>query len=245
MKPKLCQIIAVEKGLKKRASEDLTAVHHSLQKPALLDGMTRTYRPYSDTEEEKLPPEVKQVQVKSADVIKHTVTTLTEAFDVVATKEWGNTAAKADIVVDGIPLLTNVPVGYLLYLEHQLDDLTTFIDKLPVLDPAETWNFDENTACYATQPTETVRTRKTPTVVVKYAATPEHPAQTEIFTEDRPSGRFSVTKRSGALPLTRVNDLKDRVVKLKTAVKFAREQANSLEVDQKTVGSTVLSFLFT
>ena len=148
-------------------------------------------------------------------------------------------------MVDGIPLLTNVPVGYLLYLEHQLDDLTTFIDKLPVLDPAETWNFDENTACYATQPTETVRTRKTPTVVVKYAATPEHPAQTEIFTEDRPIGRFSVTKRSGALPLTRVNDLKDRVVKLKTAVKFAREQANSLEVDQKTVGSTVLSFLFT
>lgn len=244
MKPKLCQIIAVEKGLKKRSTEDLTAAHHNLQKPALLDGMTRSYRPYSDKEEEQLPTEVKQVQIKGAEVIKHTVTILTEAFDVVATKEWGNTSAKADVVVDGTTMLKDVPVGYLLYLEHQLDDLSTFIEKLPVLDPAETWVFDENTACFATQPTEQVKTRKVPTVVVKYPATTEHPAQTEIFTEDKPIGRYSVVKRSGALPLTRVNELKDRVVKLKTAVKFAREQANSLEVDQKTVGGTVLNFLF-
>jgi hypothetical protein len=245
MKPKLCQIIAVEKGLKKRAYDDLKTVHHDLQKPALLDGFSRTYRPYNDTETEQLPPEVKQVQIKSADIIKQTEITLTEAFDVVATKEWGNTHAKADIVVDGTTLLANVPVGYLLYLEHQLDDLSTFVDKLPVLDPAETWVYDANTACYATQPTETVRTRKVPTVVTKYEATKEHPAQTEIFTEDRPIGRFSVVKRSGALPLVRVNELKNRVAKLKAAVKFAREQANSIEVDQKTVGASVLNFLFT
>ncbi len=240
----LCQIIAVEKGLKSRAYDDLKKVHHELQKPVLLDGFSRTYKPFSDTEEDRLPTETKIIQIKAADVVQHTVKVLTEAFDVVAVKEWGNCTAKADIVVDGITLLKDVPVGYLLYLEHQLDDLNTFIIKLPTLDPAETWTWDENQACYATAAAETVRTKKVPTVVIKYAATKEHPAQTEIFNEDKPVGRFTVVKRSGALPMTRVNELKDRVQKLRDAVKFAREQANTIEVEARHVGAPLLNYLF-
>jgi hypothetical protein len=51
-------------------------------------------------------------------------------------------------------------------------------------------------------------------------------------------------KFSGALPAKRVNDLLERVEKLQHAVKFAREEANNIEVDQQKVGRTLLQFLF-
>ena len=42
---RLNQIIAVEKGIKSRSFQELTEAHQALQKPALLAGIARTYRP--------------------------------------------------------------------------------------------------------------------------------------------------------------------------------------------------------
>ena len=61
---KLNQIIAIEKGTKSRTFQELTEAHQSLQKPALLSGISRTYRP-KDEEGEQLPPESTRVQEKA------------------------------------------------------------------------------------------------------------------------------------------------------------------------------------
>ncbi|NOK58124.1 MAG: hypothetical protein GFH25_541186n388 [Chloroflexi bacterium AL-N10] len=53
---RLNQIIAIEKGVKSRSFQELTEAHHSLQKPTLIAGIARTYRP-KDEEGEQLPPE--------------------------------------------------------------------------------------------------------------------------------------------------------------------------------------------
>ena len=66
---KLNQIIAVEKGVKSRSLQELTEAHHALQKPALLSGITRTYRP-RDEEGEQLPPESTRVQIKAEEIKK-------------------------------------------------------------------------------------------------------------------------------------------------------------------------------
>ena len=42
---RLNQIIAVEKGVKSRSFQELTEAHHVLQKPTMLSGISRTYRP--------------------------------------------------------------------------------------------------------------------------------------------------------------------------------------------------------
>lgn len=68
---KLNQIIAVEKGIKSKSHQDLTAAHHGLQKPALLAGISRTYQP-KDEEGEQLPPESTRVQVQAEDVLRET-----------------------------------------------------------------------------------------------------------------------------------------------------------------------------
>lgn len=115
----------MEKGVKSRAHQDLTAAHHGLQKPASLAGISRTYQP-KDEEGEQLPPESTLVQVRAEDVLRDTARALTRLFDVTATEDWANCDARADITVDGRVLVEatdkhpaqvevsceDVPVGY-------------------------------------------------------------------------------------------------------------------------------------
>ncbi|HYF63452.1 MAG TPA: hypothetical protein VD886_11600 [Herpetosiphonaceae bacterium] len=240
---RLNQIIAVEKGVKSRSFQELTDAHHALQKPALLTGIARTYRP-KDDEGEQLPPESTKVQIKAEEIIQQTAAILTRLFDITATKDWTNGAARADVVVDGQPLLTQVPVTYLLFLEKQLVDLHTFIKKLPTLDASETWNFDASADCWATEPVQTVKTKKIPRNHVKAEATDKHAAQVEVFYEDVVVGYWRTVKFSGALPARRVSELLDRVEKLQQAVKFAREEANNADAVDQKVGDKVFQFLF-
>lgn len=240
---RLNQIIAVEKGIKSRSFQELTEAHHALQKPALLAGIARTYRP-KDEEGEQFPPESTRVQVKAEELIRQTTEVLTKLFDVTATKDWANTKARADVVVDGQTLLTGVPATYLLFLEKQLVDLHTFIKKLPILDASETWAFDPSADAWATEPVQTAKTKKIPRNHVKAEATEKHPAQVEVYYEDVVVGHWRTVKFSGALPTRRVNELLERVERLQQAVKFAREEANNLEVEEQKVGERLFRYLF-
>jgi hypothetical protein len=240
---KLNQIIAVEKGVKSKANQDLAAAQQGLHKPGLLAGISRTYQP-KDEEGEQLPPESTRVQVKAEDVLRDTAATLTRLFDVTATKDWANCTARADVTVDGRVLLADVPVSYLLFLEKQLAELHTFVRRLPVLDASETWTQDPSTDCWKTEPVRTIRTKKVPRNHVKAEATEKHPAQVEVYYEDVPVGYWTTVKFSGALPARRVNGILDRVEKLQQAVKFAREEANSVEAADQRVGDAVFGYLF-
>lgn len=241
--PKLNQILAIEKGVKNDAFLAITDVHQRLQKATLLAGISRTYRP-RDEDGEQLPPESTRVQLNADDAIKTVAVTLAKLFDVTATKEWTNSHAKADVVVDGQTLVTGAPATFLLFLEKQIVDLHTFVAKLPVLDPSETWEYDLTTACYATPVTQTVRTKKIPRNHVLVEATKDHPAQVQVYTEDIGVGTWNTVKFSGALPARQVNDLRARLEKLQQAVKFAREEANSVAAQEQKVGATILDWLF-
>ena len=123
-------------------------------------------------------------------------------------------------------------------------DLVTFIRKLPVLAASETWVFDSAADCWATEPVQTVRTKKTPRNHVKAEATEHHPAQVDVYYEDVAVGYWRTVKFSGALQARRINELLERVERLQQAVKFAREEANGAEVEDQKVGEKVLGYLF-
>jgi hypothetical protein len=240
---RLNQIIAVEKGIKSRSYGELTDAHQSLQKTALLAGIARNYQP-KDEDGETYPPESTRVQMRAEEVLRQTAATLTKLFDVTATKDWANCTAKANVTVDGRTLISDVPATYLLFLEKQLTDLHTLVSKLPVLDASETWVFDQAADCWATEPVQTTKTKKIPRNHVKAEATEKHPAQVEVYYEDVVIGYWKTVKFSGALPAQRINELVERVEKLQSAVKFAREEANSAEVVQQEAGEKVFRFLF-
>ena len=97
---------------------------------------------------------------------------------------------------------------------------------------------------WKTDPVRTIRTKKVPRNHVKAEATEKHPAQVEVYYEDIPVGYWTTVKFSGALPARRVNELVDRVEKLQHAVKFAREEANNMEITDQRVGGVVFDYLF-
>ncbi len=240
---KLNQIIAVANGKKSRAQRGLTEVYHKLQSRALFDGISRTYRP-KDDDGDHLPAESSPVQFTVDDATKEVVVILTELFDVVATQDFANTQAVADVKVNGDTVLENVPVTHLLFLEKQLVDLHTFVDKLPTLSTAEEWVKGTGAGTMATKPSETVRTKKVPKNHVKAEATNVHPAQVEVFTEDVIVGHWTTIKHSGAIPESEKKRLVARVRLLQDALKTAREEANSMNVVDRQIGKQVFAFLF-
>lgn len=240
-KPKLNQIIAVVTGMKTRNEAALKDAHRWQQQ--LLQGQQRTYRP-KDEDGEKLPGEKKAVQLRVQDVLKQVAANLTEFWDAVATQETGNTTARADIVIDGVVVVAQVPVTVLLFLEKQLLDLQTFVGGIPTLPTEHEWDYDENSDLFVTEPTETVRTKKIPTRFVKQEPTKEHPAQVEIIYVDEVAGYWTQKLSSGAIPVKQKTEYQDRVRKLLQAVKVAREEANSVLVDQQKIGKFIMGYLF-
>ncbi len=240
---KLCQILAIETGAKRDAETATTWAHHNLQKPALLAGLTRVYRPRDD-EGDQLPPESTRVQLNVDEVIATVADKLTRLFNVTAVKDYTNCVATANVVVDGVTLVADAPVSYLLFLEKQLVNLLTFVSKLPFQDPADTWEQDPASGLWRTPEVVTVRSKKVPRNHVKAEATDRHPAQVEVWHEDVPVGTWHTVKFTGALPIKRITALRERVIKLQAAVKMAREEANTATVLDVSPGAAVLNYLF-
>lgn len=240
---KLNQIIAIQAGKKAKAKETLTEAYHQIKKPELFSGLTRTYQPRDDGGEPQ-PDERKAAQAKVGGLVRKVAASLSEMFDVVATQDWANAQAKADVAVDGKKILADVPVTYLLFLEKQLVDLRTFVETLPTLDASEDWEYKPEVDGYVSKPSRSNRTKKVPKNHVKYEATKEHPAQVEMYHEDVWVGTWTTVKFSGAIPAAEKNSTLERVAKLLDAVKLAREEANGLAVSPVKTGDAVLDFVF-
>lgn len=240
--PKLNQIIAVVNGKKTEAQKALTEIYRKCGAQELFNGLTRTYKP-KDEEGETYPDESKPVIYTTEQAVVDFKEIMSGLMDVIATQDYNNGDAKADIVVDGEKVLEQVPVTYLLFLEKQLTDLHTFVSKLPVLDVAESWTYDENKDVYVSGVVKTNKTKKILQHKVLYEATKEHPANIQTWNEDIVVGEWSTTKLSGAISTKDRKKLVERVKKLQDAVKFARETANSMEVENVTVGDKIFNYL--
>jgi hypothetical protein len=147
------------------------------------------------------------------------------------------------VKIGGTVLLPNVPAGYLLFLENQLTALRGIVQRLPVLDPAEDWHWDGNKGVYVTEQTRKAREIRVPQVQVLYEATKEHPAQVRPYETAKPVGDWTTVKMSGALPADKVEEILDRITTLAEAVKYAREQANSIDVTDRKAGAAVFAYL--
>lgn len=237
------QILALEKSAKGHAESTITKSYHVLQKDTLLNGISRTYQKKHEDGDD-LPAERTLVQVRVHEEIEKVSTALARAFDLTATKELTNTVAKADVVIDGVRILRDVPGTVLLALERELVNVDTYVSKLPTLDMAEEWHFDETKNAYATEPTQTTKGKKVPRNHVLAAATDKHPAQVQVWHEDVVVGTWTQIRYSGALPARELSEMKARVRALRDAVKIAREAANTAEAVDLKVGSALLGYVF-
>lgn len=239
---KLCEIVALEKGKKAKTDASLTAAYQLLSKTDLFKGLSRTYTPATE-ENEQLPSETTLVQVNLNTLVKDTFAPFAEFLDVSAARDWSNQVATADVVVDGKVLISKAPIPYLLFLEKRLVDVRTFISKLPTLDPAEEWKYDSNRGCWVSSVTQTRSTKKVARAFVKAEATDKHPAQVDVVHEDVRVGTWDTVKYSSAFPVDTVKEMLSRVERLLDAVKSAREVANTTIAVKPKVGDSIVNYI--
>lgn len=240
--------IALRDSVKNKHKKDITDAHRRSTQAELYEGLSRSYQP-KDDDGDKLPDENKNIQVNADTSLNLLVDAVTRDWNLMATIDAGNQQARASVAVptavDDVEevIIRDVPVQFLLYLARELDDVYTFVSKLPTLDPAVKWEYDASVAAFVAEPVRTHRTKKVLKNHVLYPHTDRHPAQVQTFTEDDVVGYWTLVRRSGALPLERKTQLLQRIDTLRLAVKEARERAATTEVEDVTVARPIFDYL--
>lgn len=158
-----------------------------------------------------------------------------------------NTSARADVVLDnGTTLLTGLPATALLELEKRASEIHAFVSAIPTLDPVKGFKPDPDRGEGIFRAREEVRTRtkKTQRVLIKYEATKEHPAQTEVVSEDVPVGTLHTQEWSGLITPSQKGDMLDRAEGLRRAIKAARSRANEAKAAEAKIGDVLLNYVF-
>lgn len=244
MTTRLHQLLAVRQDVSNRQNRTVTSFYQKAQKRSLFEGMNRNYQPFVDAPENQVPSESVLVQARVDQMLAGVLESMGKLFDMNATIDMANTAAMAPVVLeDGTQLTVALPSTHLLFLEKQLVDVRTIINALPVLDSAFVWSRDEQTGLFQTDELKTLKTKKEKKVLIAYAATDKHPAQVATYDEDVPVGTWVTRKLFGGISATRQAQLLSRVDTIIVAVKKAREQANSVAIEDAK-SSPILDYIF-
>lgn len=172
----------------------------------------------------------------------------TKMLDTSLKVQEGCTRAFADVVLDnGTVLMTKIPVLALLELEKRASELQELVSSIPTLDPAKGFKLDADrgVGIFVAREVNKTRTRKEAKPLVKYPATKEHPAQTEVVAVDTPIGTITEQEWSGMITPAEKADMLIRVEELRRAVKQARMRANEVvTADTGAIGRRMLNYVF-
>jgi hypothetical protein len=245
---KLHELLAVEDGLEKQANKCRTDLAATFEKKRhLFEEKRITFIPMAEGEQPSVEAQSdlqstvgKELKWLSGFVVK----ALDASYQVAET----NTTARADVQdEDGKVLMKDVPATALLELEKRVAELGTLIHGIPTLDPAKGFGADSQRGegVFKAREVLKTRTRKVTKPIVKYEATKEHPAQTELITEDVPVGKLQEQEWSGLITPAQKGDLINKVEVLSRAIRRARSRANDATVDtSKKIGDAVVKFIF-
>jgi hypothetical protein len=231
----LHQHLAAEPNIKAKELALGKETEHTLSKKAHhFVGNVRTYQPKEDTGE-KFPDELEPLVTTVPEKLQYYLDSLSDLISHSVVKEETNATAIADLIYDKKVIKKDVHATALLTLENKLKGLRSKLMAIPTLDPKYMWNWNKDQNYYQTDPIQTLKSKKVPTVLVKYEATDKHPAQTELIHEDQTVGIWTTTKLSGAISSKMKSEILTRYDKWELAVKDARQRANNakLVVDGK------------
>lgn len=255
MSKKLHEALAVESELanKDKLIRAETTVSFE-KKENLFKGKVRRLEMFSETrkQEEAAGAEEMAVTESVMPKLEYTFGAFAQYLDVVLQKEEANQRASSDLVIvddDGaeIVLMHKVPATFLLGLESKLAAIRPVLLVAPTLPPGINWVPDTQQplkGVYRRIPDViTDKTEKSMKPVVLAAATDKHPAQVEKVIYDAIIGRFTVTEWSSAITPHDKSKLLERLDRLISAVKQARQRANCAEISDLHIGKNIVDFI--
>ncbi|HEY1700808.1 MAG TPA: hypothetical protein VGG75_13935 [Trebonia sp.] len=246
------QLLAIIGGLSTDAETSLARLTHILGTKELFSGMEKKSRLADEPDKDNkgprrkvTPDQVTRVRYTAVQAMDDAAKLLTGKWDTALTLDTAQGAAKADVVVDGDTVLTGVPVRHLVYLEGELTKLQTLVTALPELDAVQDWT-DENAEpgqWRSRVPQEGDKKEKVMFNWHRGNGTDKFQEQVDVTTRDQVVEYNSTVNYSGALPRQRKALLLERLSKLRTAVKMAREEANSATVTPLNEGADIFGWL--
>ncbi len=246
-KGQLHELLAVEgdlKGEKEKIKEETKATFS--KKPGHFMESVKTLKMFDEDRKNEEGIDRHEMTSTVPDKLTYNSKAFIRYWDVKLQKESANQQAKADVVVDGIVLLEEVPVTFLLGMEEEMKQLRKVYDAIPTLSPGYTWELDSQRGkhIYRTQyPVETHKTERTLQYRVVVQATKEHPAQVKEWNEDKPVGNYVTKTWSGMLSSAEKSAMLGKLDKIIRAVKKARQRANTQETQKLHVGKKIFDFI--
>lgn len=248
---RLHELLAAEGNLETQAIQTRTDLANTFDKKRhLFEEKRSTFQPNEEGQPAKTEAQsdIQSTVLKElAWLTPHLAKALDASFQVANT----NTIAKADVILDDdkeTVLLKDIPATALLELEKRLSDwVLQLVKVVPTLDPAKGFVLDSQreAGIFKAREVQKSRTKKTTKVIVKYEATKEHPAQTELVSEDVAIGTISEQEWSGLITPAQKSEMLNRAEQLIRAVRKARSRANDAPVDTtKKIGKTLLDYVF-
>lgn len=244
MANKLHELLAVEQDRKAKANKAIGDLQNLFtKKTPYFDGMVKRYISLEE-ESEEIADERKEMVTTVALSLKEALEEISAGLDAHLSKEETNCSgeAKAELLVEGKSLGTFSATS-LLALEGHLAKIRELYKEIPTLDPTRKWVFDALEGIYKTEDEVKFRSVKRPKVIVKYEATKEHPAQTELLYLDFQVGKYETIYSSGRITTAQKTTLLQRIDLLIEAVKVARSKANMVEVNNIKFGKQLFSFI--
>ncbi len=246
---KLHELLAVETNLENQANKTRSDLMNTFEKKRhLFEEKRVVFTPLGEG----------QTVVETQSDIQSTVnkelswvqTFLGKALDASYQVAETNTLARADVILEddsNTVLLTNVPATALLELEKRMVELTNLVTSIPTLDPAKGFSADSQRGegYFQARSVNKTRSKKEKVVLIKYEATKEHPAQTELIDKDIPVGTINEQEWSGLMTPAQKTELINRVEVVSRAVRRARSRANEAEVNTSNkIGGKLLNYIF-
>lgn len=245
--PRLSAVLGQYTDATKDASRKRDEAYHAIQRGQGWDGFSKTYSPKEEGGVQ-YPPQGKLVTMNALDFWNEFETAYGKIIDAAATKDYANTNAKADVVVDGEVFMEQVPAPFLLWMDHALVDIRTFLNKLPTLPLDENWDYDSAKGHYVSRvPEQTVKTtpRKRPLVLYPhhFAGDKALPAQTQMVEETEVEGTWTNTKYHGGIEPDDKKRYLAKTQKLLEAVRAALAEANSNKVERVEPATKLFDFI--
>lgn len=246
MGTKLHELLAVENQLASTANKVMKETTKTLsEKRSIFSGIVKSHKIFDEKNEHlQQATEHKEIQSTVDEQLDYLSAEIGRYWDCMSQKERTNQKAKADIVIDGKTLATNVPVIVLLSMESKLNELLATYNAIPTLDASRSWVKDEGNAKPNVFKTAHPEERQTGTVEKKWEviveATPHHPAQTKEIENRSITGKYVQHDYSSAISSHDKAARLQRLSALIRAVKQARQRANGEIVEAVEDFSSVL-----
>lgn len=245
---KLHELLAVESNLETQAAKVRSDLANTFEKKRhLFEEKRSLFTPHAEGGQQVVENQ-SDLQSTVAKELAWVRPHIARSWDASYRVAEANMSARADIVLeDGTVIAKDVPATSLLELQKRMAEMLSLAQAIPTLDPAKGFRPDEQRGqhIYKAREVRKNRTTKQPRVIVKYEATKEHPAQTELFNVDVAIGVIEEQEWSGMMTPAEKADVLDRIEKLARAVRSARSRANEAPVDrEKKIADSLLTYIF-